>query len=130
MRKFIGFILGLFSPLVFVSPAFAQAVRISPPAGSVTNIPLENIPQFVITLLFMVGIVIAVAFLIYGGIRWILSGGDKSGVEAARNHIIAAIVGLVIIAAAFFILNVVFRLLGVNFDIGNLCIPTVTAPNC
>lgn len=131
MRKSLGFIFGSLSYFLMASPVFAQAINIQPPAGSVSNVPIENIPQFVITLLFVLGIIIAIAFLIYGGIRWVLSGGDKTAVEAARNHIIAAIVGLVIIAAAFFIIQVVFKLVtGADFNLSNLCIPNVTKPTC
>jgi hypothetical protein len=95
------------------------------------SIKIGNVPQFLITLLLMVGIVIAIVFLIYGGIRWILSGGDSKQVEAARNHIVAAIVGLVIVVGAFFILNIVFTILTGNpFSFNNLCIPTLTNSLC
>lgn len=132
MRKTLGFISSGLSYLFLAPPIFAEKINISPPPGSIPgSVTLENIPQFIITLLFMIGVIIAVAFLIYGGIKWVLSGGDKTAVEAARNHIVAAIIGLVIIAAAFFILNVVFTLLtGKPLDLSNLCIPNVTKPNC
>ena len=106
-------------------------IAITPPAGSVGNVPIENIPQFIITLLFVTGIVIAVAFLIYGGIRWVLSGGDKTKVETARNHIVASIIGLVIIAASFLIFSLVFQILGARNPLtGVLCIPTLQNPFC
>ena len=106
-------------------------INLIPPLGSLTNVPLENIPQFIITILFVVGIVIAVAFLIFGGIKWILSGGDKTKVDAARGHIVASIVGLVIIAASFLIFSVVFQLLGARNPLtGGLCIPTLQHPFC
>ena len=106
-------------------------INLIPPLGSITDTPIENIPQFIITLLFIVGIVIAIAFLIYGGIRWILSGGDKTKVEAARGHIVAAIVGLVIIAASFLVFSLVFQVLGARNPLtGGLCIPTLKNPFC
>lgn len=106
-------------------------IPITPPPGSVGNVPIENIPQFIITLLFVIGIVIAVAFLIYGGIRWILSGGDKTKVESARGHIVASIIGLVIIAASFLIFSLVFQILGARNPLtGALCIPTLQNPFC
>lgn len=106
-------------------------IPITPPPGSIGNVPVENIPQFIITLLFVIGIVIAVAFLIFGGIRWVLSGGDKTKVEAARGHIVASIIGLVIIAASFLIFSLVFQILGVRNPLtGGLCIPTLQNPFC
>ncbi|MEX2007505.1 MAG: pilin [Candidatus Levyibacteriota bacterium] len=116
--------------------AFAQTINVKPPSGSIpSNTPVENFPQFLINLLFIIGLIVAVAFLIYGGIKWILSGGDKTAVESARNHIIAAIVGLVIIVGAFFIISIVFTLLGVanpltggQFQLPKLNAPGPTAP--
>ncbi len=133
MRKTLGFITVGLSYLLFTASSFAQVtpIAISPPAGSAQNISIANIPQFIISILFVAGIVIAIAFLIYGGIKWILSGGDKSAVETARNHIVAAIVGLVIVIAAFFILSTVITIItGKPFDLSHLCIPTLANPNC
>jgi hypothetical protein len=133
MRKGLGFITGTVSSLLITASAFAAATDISltPPKGAIASVKLENIPQFVITLLFVVGIVVALAFLIYGGIKWILSGGDKAAVDAARKHIVAAIVGLVIVVSAFVILNFVFQILfGSGFDLNHLCIPSLNDPTC
>ena len=141
MKKALGFISIGFSYLSLTSSVFAQLLTPNPtpgvqiplvaPAGSVENVAVQSIPQFVITLLFVVGLIIAIGFLIYGGIRWIMSRGDKAKVEEARGHIVSAIVGLVLIIATFFILNVVFTLLtGKAFNLGNLCIPSLSNPNC
>lgn len=133
MRKGLGFILGASSSLLAATASFAAAtdINLAPPAGAIQNVSLQNIPQFVITLLFVVGIIIALVFLIYGGIKWILSGGDKAAVDAARKHIVAAIIGLVIVVTAFVILNFVFQILfGSAFDLNHLCIPSLANPNC
>lgn len=106
-----------------ISPVNLQNV----PGAIPSNTTLNSIIQFIITLMIVAGTIIAIAFLIYGGIKWVMSGGDKSGVEAARNHIVAAIVGLVIILGAFLILNIVWTLItGQSFSINNICIPTIT----
>jgi hypothetical protein len=55
----------------------------------------------------------------YGGIKWITSRGDKVAVESARRHIVAAVIGLVVVISAFFILQVVFRILGVQNPLNN-----------
>ncbi len=133
MKKGLGFILGAGSALLArtVSFAAATAIDLAPPKGAIESVAVEKIPQFVITLLFVLGIVIALAFLIYGGIKWIISGGDKANVDAARKHIVAAIIGLVIVVTAFVILNFVFQILfGSGFDLGNLCIPSLENPTC
>ena len=133
MKKYLELIGMVFSYISIAGPAFAQTpINIVPPTQAVpTATPIQNIAQFLVSLLFVIGIVIAVAFLIYGGIKWVLSGGDKSAVESARNHIVAAIVGLVIVLSAFFILNIVFTILiGKPFDLSHLCIPSLSQPNC
>lgn len=50
--------------------------------------------------------------LVWGGIEWILSGGDKGKTEQARNKIVASLVGLLIVAASYAILYLVLRFLG------------------
>jgi hypothetical protein len=78
----------------------------------------------IVTFLLIVAVLIALFFLILGGIRWITSGGDKGKVESARNTIIAAIIGLVIAFLAFFILQVALGFFGLSLN--NLELPTIT----
>lgn len=65
----------------------------------------------VLNFLFILAAVVAVIFLIWGGVKWITAGGDKTKVQAARETIIGAIIGLVVAFAAFFIVNFVLKLL-------------------
>ena len=55
-------------------------------------------------LLFIIGAV-AVVMLIYGGFRYVTSGGDASAVTSAKNTILYAIVGLIIAFLAFAAVN-------------------------
>ena len=48
---------------------------------------------------FVIG-AIAVIMIIYGGFRYITSGGSSEGVGAAKNTLIYAIIGLIIVALA------------------------------
>ncbi len=76
---------------------------------------LGNIIGNVIGLFIFFGTIVAFIFLLIGGVQWITSGGDKAGVEAARNRIIHAIVGLIIIAATWAIVSLIFPALGLSF---------------
>lgn len=126
---------GLATILLFASSSsvFAQTT-INPCAGAgadfyqtlcaLSTTQLPTLVQRIIVILLIFAVLISLFFLIFGGIKWILSGGDKTGVETARNMIIAAIVGLVIAFLAFFILNVVLGLFGLGFD--NLKLPRLT----
>lgn len=82
-----------------------------------------SIIQQLVVLLFIIAVVIALFYLIWGGIKWILSGGDKAGVEAARGTIIAAVLGLIVTFASFFILNIILKFFGV--DLFGLTIPSL-----
>ncbi len=53
-------------------------------------------------------------YLIYGGIEWITSGGDKGKIEEARARITSGIVGLAIVASAW----AIFILIDYFFGIG------------
>ena len=57
-------------------------------------------------LLFLIGAV-SVIMLIYGGIRYTVSGGDSNSVTAAKNTILYAIVGIVVALLAFAVVNFV-----------------------
>ncbi len=58
--------------------------------------------------LFAVGI-ISVVMLIYGGIRYVVSGGDSKKVTDAKNTILYAIIGLIISILAYAIVHFVIN---------------------
>jgi len=62
------------------------------------------------TILYFVGI-IAVIMLIWGGIRYVVSGGDAKKVTDAKNTILYAIIGLVISFLAYAIVQFVINAL-------------------
>lgn len=130
MKKALSVIVGIGAVLLSSEAAFAQ---INPPGTAInpSGITPIAIAQFIILFLFAIGLIIALGFLIYGGIKWVLSGGDKTAVEGARNHIVAAVVGIAIIAGAFVIINLVFFILtGHGFDPTKICIPTLQSNTC
>jgi hypothetical protein len=57
---------------------------------------------------WVVGIV-AVIMIIFGGFRYITSGGNDNNVSSAKNTILYAIIGLVIVAFAQFIVKFVLE---------------------
>jgi TRAP-type C4-dicarboxylate transport system permease small subunit len=50
---------------------------------------------------------VAAAFIIYGGIQYSTSSGDASKVSKAKNTIMYAVIGLIVSALAFAIVNFV-----------------------
>ncbi|MBI2442552.1 MAG: hypothetical protein HYV40_01430 [Candidatus Levybacteria bacterium] len=108
--------------LTFLTPlaVFAQdEQKLDPCAGGNSNLAMcatADLPfgpafGLIIQFLFVIAVIVALGFLVYGGIRWITSGGDKGGVETARNTIISAIVGLILVFLAYVILNLVLLFL-------------------
>ena len=71
------------------------------PGGTAGNTTLTQLVQIIInTLLAVIGI-IAVVMLIFGGIKYTTSQGDKTAIESAKNTILYAIIGIVVAFAAF-----------------------------
>lgn len=62
------------------------------------------IPRVINLMLFIIGI-LAIFMIIYGGIRYVLSGGDNTKVKDAKNTILYAIVGLVVALLGYAIVN-------------------------
>jgi hypothetical protein len=73
--------------------------------------------------LFVAGFLLAVVFLLMGGITWITSGGDKTKLEKARDEITNSIMGIVVVAAAWAVSILVANFFG--FDLTKLPIPTI-----
>ena len=57
-------------------------------------------------LLFIVG-AIAVIMIVIGGLRYVISGGDSSQVQGAKNTILYALVGVIIAILAYAAVNFV-----------------------
>ena len=76
--------------------------------GAPTSVNSSSVEGILMTVYFIAGIVAVIAIII-GGIRYAASGGDSSGIQSAKNTILYAVVGLVVIimAAAItsFVLN-------------------------
>lgn len=53
--------------------------------------------------------IIAIIMIIFGGFKYITSGGDSGSVSGAKNTLIYAIVGLIIVALAQFIVRFVLN---------------------
>jgi cbb3-type cytochrome oxidase subunit 3 len=88
--------------------------------GAAENLTFTDLISALIRLVLVFAGIIFFFMLIIGGIQWILSGGDKGKTEAARSHITAALVGLVIIFAAWAIVNLINVFFGVNLFALNL----------
>jgi len=67
--------------------------------------------QITNTALMIVGI-ISVIMLVWGGLRYVMSGGDSKKVTDAKNTVLYAIIGLIIAVLSYAIVNFVLNSLG------------------
>lgn len=69
------------------------------------------IPKAINLMLFIVG-VLAIFMIIYGGIRYVLSGGNNNRVNDAKNTVLYAILGLIISILGYAIVQWVTSVVG------------------
>jgi len=91
--------------------------------GRLGEITIPAIVSALIKFILVIAALVAFAFLIFGGIKWITSGGDKEATAKAQSTITAALIGLVIVFAAWAIIRLIEVFFGVS--ILTLTIPSV-----
>lgn len=128
MKKLLTTTAAIASSLALATPAYAQniAPQCTGSFSKLCQLNSNNLGGLIsvgVGFLLAIAVIIALFFLVFGGIRWMTSGGDKAKVESARNHIIAALIGLVIAFLAFFILSLVLSVFGVNLK--NISLPHI-----
>lgn len=101
-----------FAFLASAAPAFAQSFSFDPAKTPFSD--LGKLLGNVLVLLFAFAAMLSFVFIVIGGIQWITAGGDKAAAQAARDRITAAVVGLVIVVAAFALTLIISSILGVN----------------
>lgn len=67
--------------------------------------------------------VVALLNFLLGGYHWITSGGDKAKLQESRDRITNALVGLIVVGAAWAVTMIVGEFIGIKFP--NLEIPTI-----
>lgn len=128
-KKVLSFSTALFLMLFMVAPVFAASPS---PAGFVDQsqfgfqgASVRSIPNTIFNGLHIIAALLGVGYLMWGGIRYITSRGDRLAVEAAKKQIVAAIIGVIVVAASFFILSNVFKLAGSNNPLESGCFKDV-----
>lgn len=67
--------------------------------------PVSLTIQNVINLLLYIAGILAVIYILIGGIRYVLSNGDSSAATKGRNNVIYALIGLVVAILSYAIVN-------------------------
>lgn len=90
-----------------VAPSNIPTGGLSGDGGKILKLSLEW--------LLIAAVLLSLGFIIYGGLNYIMSQGDKTKLESARKTIIFAVVGLIVILLSFFVINLIGSALGVSF---------------
>ncbi|QQS39144.1 hypothetical protein IPM62_00820 [Candidatus Woesebacteria bacterium] len=78
------------------------------------NVEISPIVQYLITIIFVLAVVLFFFMFLTGGIRWMLSMGNKEKIEAAKGQLKSAFVGLLIVFLSWTVMQFIGQALGVN----------------
>lgn len=118
------------SSLVGTAFAVDTQITVTAPTTGVSGKPeaIAVIISQALKLAYGIALLLVLVFMIIGAFNWITSGGDKDKVKSARGLIVNALIGLVILAVAVLITNVVARILNLG-DVFNFVIPGLPSPS-
>lgn len=118
MKKALTAVGSALTYLTLTGTAFAQAIGVGKPnEAKITDVG-KLVTNSINAVLIIAGILIFV-YLVWGGLQWMTSGGDKGNVEQARNRITHALIGLAIVAAAWAITLVISNFLGTGYGLNS-----------
>ena len=105
----------------------AETINLTPKTGSnlenLSNLTVGGIVSGAISLVLILVALVFFFILVIGGLKWITSGGDEKKVAGARAQITNALIGLVIVFAAWAIMKLIGTVFGIDI-VGTLTIPT------
>src|SRR3989344_2599933 len=116
-------ITGSLTLLSVATPVFAQVNQFEIQSSGLGVTDFGNLISAGVQVAIIVAALLTFAYLIWGGIQWITSGGDKAAYEAARGRITAALVGLAIVAAAWALMKLIGFFFGVDV-LGKITLPS------
>jgi hypothetical protein len=89
-------------------------------AGAESGSLFFTLISAVLSFIMVIGVFLVLLNLVEAGINWISSGGDSSKVQKARDRILNAVVGIVVLSAAVAIWDLVRQFLGISLDLSIL----------
>jgi hypothetical protein len=118
------------SALVLATVAMADTINIPGDVGNTLPVfTISALITWVIRILIIAAFVIAFIFLLIGGIRWIIAGGEEKAIASARGMVTGALIGLVIVLSAFAIIKLIEMFFNVTIISGTFTIPTIPNSN-
>ena len=78
------------------------------------SLKLGEIVSGLLPYLFAGAGLLLLLYLIFGGIQFMTSGGDPKAMESAKGKITGALIGFIIVFAAYWIVQIVGTILGIE----------------
>lgn len=100
----------------------AETVKVNPPKYSIVSV--GALLSGLVSAAIIIAAILAFVYLVWGGLNWLTSGGDKTKTEEAQKRITAAIIGLAIVAASWALIQLIANVFGLNFQEG-ITLPTI-----
>lgn len=82
------------------------AAQVVPPNIIKQNLDDKTVQNVFNVVLALAGAV-AVAFIVFGGVKYMLSQGESNEIKKARDTILYSVIGLVVVVASFLLVNFV-----------------------
>lgn len=106
-----------------VQDAFGKIPAPSPLANVLAKDPtgaggLSDLLSRLISMFYVLAIVVLIFMLVWGAFDWITSGGEKEKLESAKKKLINAIIGIIMFAVTFAIIQVLGTFTGFKFFVG------------
>lgn len=100
--------------------ALAATVALEPPTppltgGAVTLLEIQDRITQIARFLIVVGVILAVIFIIWGGVAYMFAGGDEEKSGAAKGRIWNGIIGAAVVLAVGVILQTLAGLIARTF---------------
>lgn len=110
-----------------LSVCTVAAGTLEPPSGygNLNSIDIGSLVSGTIKLLLLLTFIASFIFLMIGGFRWVLSGGDKAAVESAKGTLTAALIGLIITLLVWAIIWFVEQLFGISIIGTTISVPVL-----
>ncbi|MFA5932635.1 MAG: pilin [Microgenomates group bacterium] len=97
-------IIGTISPPAAIKPLVDQGGQ-----GGLNTVLRNGI-----TLIYQIAIVLFLLMILFSALQWIISGGEKEKIAAARGRLTSAVIGLVILGLAWVIVSVLGTITGIK----------------
>lgn len=107
-----------------IATTSAEPARVATPSMQLPSTApkgfASSLPQyitFILTTVMVIAILLVLFQIVAAGVQWITSGGDKGKTDGARQRIVAAVIGIIILSSTYALAQFLVYILGLgSFD--------------